>query len=173
MNPTENVDQDAVLRARTVLLGSGRELGPPASPDSPAPSFGSTSWSGDTARAYFDALPALEERAARLAGEADTDPRTHLPELIAVHRRATIRAALLRERRSHIVLEPLRPFFDRGVALARRLTEPAGAEGRAALAGALTDRSMFLLAAERYGEAHEDFLAATALLEPAPESREK
>ncbi|MFF4081157.1 hypothetical protein ACFYZN_17375 [Streptomyces sp. NPDC001777] len=163
-----------VLSWWTVLLAlSGRELEPPASPDSPAPSFGSTSWSGDTARAYFDALPALEERAARLAGEADTDPRTHLPELIAVHRRATIRAALLRERRSHIVLEPLRPFFDRGVALARRLTELVGAEGRAALAGALTDRSMFLLAAERYGEAHEDFLAAAALLDPAPESREK
>ncbi|MGW2182584.1 hypothetical protein ACWCXX_31745 [Streptomyces sp. NPDC001732] len=153
----------------TLLALSGRELEPPASPDSPAPSFGSTSWSGDTARAYFDALPALEERAARLAGAADADPRTHLPELIAVHRRATIRAALLREKRSPIVLEPLRPFFDRGVALARRLADLAGAEGRDALAGALTDRSVFLLAAKQYGEAHEDFLAVTAL--PAPATR--
>ncbi|MFF9567217.1 hypothetical protein [Streptomyces sp. NPDC014685] len=156
----------------TMLLAlSGRELEPPASPGSPAPSFGSTHWSGDTARAYFDALPALEERAARLAGAADADPRTHLPELIAVHRRVTLRTALLREKRSHIILEPLRPVFDRGVALARRLVDLGGAEGRTALAGALTDRSMFLLAAKRYGEAQADFLAVTALLDPAPESR--
>ncbi|MFB6501098.1 MULTISPECIES: hypothetical protein [unclassified Streptomyces] len=157
----------------TLLALSGRELEPPASPGSPAPSFGSTSWSGDTARAYFDALPALEERAARLAGEVDADPRIRLPELIAVHRRVTIRAALLREKRFPVVLEPLRPLFDRGVALARELADLAGAEGRGALAGALTDRSMFLLAAKRYGEAHEDFLAVTALLDPAPESREE
>ncbi|MEU0405162.1 hypothetical protein ABZ318_34115 [Streptomyces sp. NPDC006197] len=55
-------------------------------------------------------------------------------------------------------MESLRPAFDEGVILARRLPED-----RSALARALTDRSMFLLAVKRYEEAHADFAEATAL----------
>ncbi|MEU1629615.1 hypothetical protein ABZ746_30800 [Streptomyces sp. NPDC020096] len=50
------------------------------------------------------------------------------------------------------------------MALARRLADLAGAgQGREALGRALTDRSMFLVAAKQYGEAYDDFLEAIAL----------
>ncbi|MFF7133195.1 MULTISPECIES: hypothetical protein [unclassified Streptomyces] len=44
------------------------------------------------------------------------------------------------------------------VSLARRFTE------RPVLARALTDRSMFLLAAHQYGESYDDFVEVCALL---------
>lgn len=149
-----------------MLLGlSGRAQEPAASPRAPAPPFGSTLWSHDTRQAYFGSLPALEEETARLTEAAAADPRRHLPGLIATHRRVTIRSALHRENRTHCILKPLRPLFDNGVALARRLDDLGAEEGRALLARALTDRSMFLLAAKQYGEAHDDFLVVTALLD--------
>jgi hypothetical protein len=47
------------------------------------------------------------------------------------------------------------------VALARRLADiPGVAQGRETLGRALTDRSMFLLAARQYGEAYDGFLEA-------------
>lgn len=52
----------------------------------------------------------------------------------------------------------LRPLFDQGVALARRLPTAPGT-----LAETLTDRAMFLVAAQRYEEAHADFAAAVEL----------
>ncbi|WP_327272242.1 hypothetical protein OG609_08505 [Streptomyces sp. NBC_01224] len=137
----------------------------PASARTPAPPFGSTLWSPDTRQAYFEGLPAFEEETARLTEAAAVDPRRHLPGLIATHRRMTIRSALHRENRTHRILKPLRPVFDEGVALARRLDDLGAQEGRALLARALTDRSMFLLAAKQYGEAHDDFLVVTTLLD--------
>ncbi|MGW0701684.1 hypothetical protein ACWD0A_20675 [Streptomyces sp. NPDC002867] len=65
------------------------------------------------------------------------------------------------ERRTHLILEPLRPLFDEGVVLARRLAETDEYAGRAVLARALTDRSTLLVAAKRYAEARDDFLEAT------------
>ncbi|WP_413752492.1 hypothetical protein NRF20_10875 [Streptomyces sp. R-74717] len=155
-----------ILSWWTMLLGlSGRAQEPEASPRAPAPPFGSTLWSHDTRQAYFDSLPALEEETARLTEAARTDPHRHLPGLIAAHRRLTIRSALHRENRTHRILKPLRPLFDNGVALARRLDDLGAEEGRALLARALTDRAMFLLAAKQYGEAYDDFLVVTTLLD--------
>ncbi|MFC9620622.1 hypothetical protein ACFTXM_11665 [Streptomyces sp. NPDC056930] len=155
-----------ILSWWTMLLGlSGRAEEPAASARTPAPPFGSTLWSPDTRQAYFEGLPALEEETARLTEPAAVDPRRHLPGLIATHRRMTIRSALHRENRTHRILKPLRPVFDEGVALARRLDGLGAQEGRALLARALTDRSMFLLAAKQYGEAHDDFLVVTTLLD--------
>ncbi|MFF2330908.1 MULTISPECIES: hypothetical protein [unclassified Streptomyces] len=162
----ERKDWSNILSWWTMLLGlSGRADEPAASPRAPVPPFGSTEWSHDTRQAYFDALPALEEATARLTEAADTDPHGTLPELIALHRRVTIRTALLREKQSHRILKPLRPVFDKGVALACRLADLDGESGRSARARALTDRSMFLLAAKQFGEAHEDFAAVATLLD--------
>ncbi|WP_137992437.1 hypothetical protein [Streptomyces vilmorinianum] len=132
----------------TLFALSGRSAEPAASPDAPAPPFGTHhhDWSPDVRQAYIDDIPALEEEVAGLE-EAGC-----LPDLVAAHRRLTIRSALLQERRTHLILKPLRPLFDEGVALARRL-----GPGTHAHAQALTDRSMFLLAAHQYGEAHDDF----------------
>ncbi|MFF9622287.1 hypothetical protein [Streptomyces griseosporeus] len=81
---------------------------------------------------------------------------------------AAVRAAVLRENRTHIILKPLRPLFTEGVALARRLAARTGPQrGRAVPARALTDRAMFLLAARRYGEAYDDFREVVALLDRA------
>ncbi|MDX3229160.1 hypothetical protein [Streptomyces sp. ME19-01-6] len=153
----------------SILLAlSGRSAEPAASPSAPAPAFGSDlhNWSPDIRQAYFRGLSTLEEEAAALAETAKTDPHEHLPELVAVHRRLTTRSALYWENRSHLILKPLRPVLDEGVALARRLADLAGADrDREALGRALTDRSMFLVAAQQYGEAYDDFLEVIALLD--------
>ncbi|KOX25701.1 MULTISPECIES: hypothetical protein [unclassified Streptomyces] len=130
---------------------SARTAEPPASPEAPAPAFGTHlhRWSRDTRKAYFDGVPALEAEAARLSAAG------RLTELAAVHRRLTVRSALFHENRTHRIEEPLRPLFDEEVALARR-----SAEG---LPRALTDRAMFLVAAERYQEARADFAEAVGL----------
>ncbi|MFI8519598.1 hypothetical protein ACIGEZ_17435 [Streptomyces sp. NPDC085481] len=144
----------------TLFVLSGRPAEPAPSPDAPVPPFGTEShqWSPDTRQAYFDAVPALEAEAARLSRAG------RLAELCAVHRRLTLRSALRAARRSYLIEEPLRPLFDEGVALARRLPG-----GHPALPQALTDRAMFLVAAERYGEAYADFAEAVPLLDgPAP-----
>ncbi|MET7861183.1 hypothetical protein ABZS81_29085 [Streptomyces sp. NPDC005318] len=149
---------------------SGRPAEPAASSRTPAPPFGAHihRWSPDVRQAYFEGLPALEAAAAALAEPAGTDPHNHLAELIAVHRRLTVRSALVWTKRTHRILKPLRPVFDEGVTLARRLADlpAAGADPvKGALCRALTDRSMFLVAAKQYGEAYEDFREAAALLD--------
>ncbi|MBT2369114.1 hypothetical protein J7E88_28315 [Streptomyces sp. ISL-10] len=83
--------------------------------------------------------------------------------MVIVHRRLTIRSAFYWERRTHRILEPLRPLFDEGVALARRLAAADEDKGRAVLARALTDRSTLFVAAKRYAEARDDFVEATGL----------
>jgi tetratricopeptide (TPR) repeat protein len=133
----------------TLLALSGRSAEPTPSADAPGPAFGSAlhQWSPDVREAYFEGLGPLEEEVEALRH----DPSASLPELIALHRRLTIRTAVYRERRNHRILKPLRPVFDERVALARRLAE------REELGRALTDRSMFLVAAKQYGEAYDDF----------------
>ncbi|MFE0512157.1 hypothetical protein ACFW2E_20150, partial [Streptomyces sp. NPDC058964] len=135
-------------------------------PRAPAPAFGSQRWSPDIRQAFSDSLDTLEEETAVLKEAAGNNPREHLAELVEMHRRVTIRTALHWEKRSHCVPNPPRQVFDEGVALARRLADLAGPEeGRPALGRALTDRSMLLVAAGEYGEAHDDFVEATALLD--------
>ncbi|MBV1937534.1 hypothetical protein KUF83_13325 [Streptomyces sp. BV286] len=175
----------------TLYALSGRSAEPPPRPGSPAPPFGAPflDWSPDVRQTYVDGLAALEEQAAGLKEAARAEPSGRLPEVVALHRRLTIRAAVRRENRSHLILKPLRPLFDEGVALARDAAyatgadtaaavaapaDQAGATGtadtanaeqsRKALARALTDRSMFLVAAGQYGEAHDDYCEALDLL---------
>ncbi|MGW5423309.1 hypothetical protein [Streptomyces sp. NPDC003943] len=135
----------------TLFLLSGRDREPAASPAAPTPPFGTHlhEWSPDTREPYFDGIPALEEEAARLR-TAD-----RLPELFAVHGRLTHRSTLFRVNRSWQIEESLRPLFDEGVALARHPKAPPGA-----LRQALTDRAMFLVAANRYEEALADYREA-------------
>ncbi|MFF7888884.1 hypothetical protein ACH40F_49060 [Streptomyces sp. NPDC020794] len=151
----------------TLYALSGRSAEPVPLSKAPAPPFGLPfhDWSPDIKQAYFNGLPALEEQVASLREAAKTDPCGHLPELVALHRRLTIRSALYREQRSHRILKPLRPLFNAGVALARRLADVAGVEqSREALGRALTDRSMFLVAAQQYGEAYDDYREVLDLL---------
>ncbi|MGW9448972.1 hypothetical protein [Streptomyces sp. NPDC055632] len=139
----------------TLYALSARAVEPPASPEAPAPAFGTDllHWSRDTRKAYFDDIPVLEAEAARLSAAG------HPTELTAVHHRLTVRSALFRENRTHRIEEPLRPLFDEEVALARRSARE--------LPRALTDRAMFLVAAKRYREARADFAEAVGLLDGA------
>ncbi|MGW1881348.1 hypothetical protein [Streptomyces sp. NPDC001970] len=156
----------SILAWWAVLLGlSGRADEQPASPGEPAPPFGSDlGWSPDVRQAYFDGRTALEHDAAALASLARTDPRGHLAELVAVHRRLTIRSAIHWQARTYLIMEPLRPLFDQGVTLARRLAELDKGHGSAMLARALTDRSTLLIAVRCYAEALADFQEAAGLL---------
>jgi tetratricopeptide (TPR) repeat protein len=151
----------------TLYALSGRRTEPAASAGAPAPAFGFPfhDWSPDIKRAYFDSLPALEEQVAGLREAARTDPCEHLPALVALHQRLTVRSALYRENRSYRILKPLRPIFDENVALARRWADTAATEqSREALGQALTGRSMFLLAAHQYGEAYDGYREVVDLL---------
>lgn len=151
----------------TLYALSGRALEPAGAPGAPAPPYGwdMMHWSPDASRAYVAELPGLEAEAAALSGAAAAEPGRHLPALVAAHRRLTVRSALCWERRTHRILKPLRPLFAEGVTLARRLAALPGARrGQEALGRALTDRSMFLLAARQYGEACDDFREAVILL---------
>ncbi|MGP4085630.1 hypothetical protein [Streptomyces sp. KR55] len=151
----------------TLYALSGSSAEPVPLPGTPTPPFGFPflDWSPDIKQAYFDGLPNLEAEVASLREVAETDPREHLPALVALHRRLTIRSALYWEKRSHRILKPLRPLFNEGVALARRLTDLAGTEqSQETLARALTDRSMFLVAAKQYGEAYDDYHEVVDLL---------
>ncbi|MFE7707608.1 hypothetical protein ACFU6I_17805 [Streptomyces sp. NPDC057486] len=139
---------------RTLFVLSGRAAEPAASPESPMPPFGTElGWSRDVRDGFLGMLPGLEAEAARLR-EAD-----RLPELVDVQRRIGIRAAVREGDRPYLFEERFTPYFDEGVTLARRLPDnPAG------LARALTDRSMFLVAARSFEPAHADFAEAVALL---------
>ncbi|MCW8378449.1 hypothetical protein [Streptomyces justiciae] len=137
---------------------SGRSAEPVPTARRPGPAFGAPclQWSPDIRDAYLDGLGPLEEQVTALR----EDPSTPLPELIVQHRRLAVRTAVYRDRLNHRLLEPLRPLFAEGVALARRLADPG------TLRGALTDQAMFLLAARQYGEAYDGFREACDLLDP-------
>ncbi|WP_426404484.1 hypothetical protein ACN9M0_29685 [Streptomyces sp. R-07] len=144
----------------TLLVLSGRSAEPAATPDAPLPAFGVHlvhGWSPDVREEYFASIPALERRTAALRESDD------LHGLVVAHRRLTVRRALQWESYGRRDEDALRPVFDEGAILARRLTGDPGA-----LARALTDRSMFLVAVQRYGEARADFAEATGLQSDPP-----
>ncbi|MFD9034797.1 hypothetical protein ACFVZW_27215 [Streptomyces sp. NPDC059567] len=139
----------------TLFALSGRADEPAASAESPMPPFGTDlGWSSDTRHAFLGSLPGLETEAARLRGAG------RLAELVDVQRRISIRAALIEGNHSYGLGERLTPYFDEGVALARRLPDDP-----ARLARALTDRSMFLVAARTFEPAYADFAEAVALVD--------
>ncbi|MGW1848704.1 hypothetical protein [Streptomyces sp. NPDC001966] len=138
----------------TLFVLSGRADEPAASTESPMPPFGTEQgWSSGTRGAFLGTLPGLEAEAAGLR-EAG-----RLPELVDVQRRISIRAALREGSHPHGFEERFKPYFDEGVALARRLPDDP-----ARLARALTDRSMYLVAARTFEPAFADFTEAVALL---------
>ncbi|GAA2255795.1 hypothetical protein GCM10010232_51540 [Streptomyces amakusaensis] len=114
----------------------------------------SAEWSSDTRKAFPGTRSGLEAEAAGLR-EAG-----RLPELVDVQRRISIRAAFHEGNHPHRFGERFKPYFDEGVALARRLPDDP-----ARLARALTDRSMFLVAARTFKPAYADFAEAVALLD--------
>lgn len=101
-------------------------------------------------------------RLRETAGDGAGAAAARLPELADVRRRIGIRAAVREGTHPHRFEERFTPYFDEGVALARRLP---GSPAR--LARTLTDRSMFLVAARSYAPAHADFAEAVALDAPA------
>ncbi|WP_344123112.1 hypothetical protein [Streptomyces blastmyceticus] len=139
---------------RTFFVLSGRAAEPAASPESPMPPFGTElGWSRDVRDGFLGMPPGLEAEAARLR-EAD-----RLPELVDVQRRIGIRAAVREGECPYLFEGRFTPYFDEGVTLARRLPD-----NPARLARALTDRSVFLVAARSFEPAHADFAEAVALL---------
>lgn len=138
----------------TLFALSGRVGEPAASAEFPMPPFGTDlRWTSGTRDAFLGTLPGLETKAAglRRAGR--------LPELVDVQRRISIRAALREGNHPYRFGERFKPYFDEGVALARRLPDDP-----ARLARALTDRSMFLVAARTFEPAYADFAEAVALV---------
>ncbi|MEV7502684.1 hypothetical protein [Streptomyces sp. NPDC093018] len=140
---------------RTLFVLSGRAAEPAASPKSPMPPFGAAlGCSRDVRDGFLGMLPDLEAEATRLRAAG------RLPQLADVRRRIGIRVALREGDRPHLFEERFTPYFDEGVTLARRLPDDP-----ARLARALTDRSMFLVAARSFEPAHADFAEAVALLD--------
>ncbi|MFI9293218.1 hypothetical protein H4W23_31725 [Streptomyces gardneri] len=154
----EPVSRSNIQALWATLLGlSGRPDEPAATSGAPLPAFGAHvfhGWSPDTREDYFASVALLERRTAALRASGD------LPGLIVTQRRLTVRRALRWESSGRRPEDALRPSFDEGVALARLSPVDPGV-----LARALADRSMFLVAVKRYGEALADFTEATALLD--------
>ncbi|MBZ4321306.1 hypothetical protein [Streptomyces huiliensis] len=139
----------------TLFTLSGRADEPAASAESPMPPFGTDlGWSSDVRDAFLGTLPELEGEAAELRKTG------RIPELVDVQRRITLRVAIREGNRHHRFEERFGPYFDEGVTLARRLPDDP-----ARLTRALTDRSMFLVAAANFGPAHADFSEVVALLD--------
>ncbi|MFD0023334.1 hypothetical protein [Streptomyces sp. NPDC058382] len=134
-------------------------------PGEPRPPSGAepTQWSPDVRQRYFDSRTALRGEVENLARSAGTaaDPDEHLPELARIQRVLTVRSAVYWANCSHLFPEKVRPLFDDGVTLARRLSVRHPVEGhRLVLAGALMDRTTFHVAAGEFGRALDDFREA-------------
>ena len=145
-----------------LLAASGRadEQFPPTGPRPPlGVSFQHWSphvrgWWGDQERAT------LQQQIQGLRPHADAAPERHLKELVRLHRRLLIRTAVHVEFRTHLLLEPLKPIFDQGVTLARRLRP---LDNGTALRTALLDRSTLLLAGKDYKAGYNDLREALTL----------
>ncbi|MFE1228345.1 hypothetical protein [Streptomyces sp. NPDC058745] len=139
----------------TLFALSGRADEPAASAESPMPPFGTDLRRSSATRVSFlGTQPGLEAEAEALR---EAGP---LPELVDVQRRISIRAAIRDGDHPYRFEERFTPYFDEGVALARRLPDDP-----ARLARALTDRSMFLVAARTFEPAYADFAEAVALVD--------
>ncbi|MEU2076537.1 hypothetical protein [Streptomyces sp. NPDC013489] len=145
-------------RWSTVFVLSGRAAEPSGTRDAPMPPFGidRLHWSPDATESYVAGIPSLE----RDVGELTAAGR--IAQAVEAHGRLVRRSAVLHERHAHGIEECLRPLFDEGVELARRVPDSPEV-----IARTLTDRAMFLAASARYGEAHADFAEAVALREGA------
>ncbi|MFJ2610061.1 hypothetical protein ACIO13_34625 [Streptomyces sp. NPDC087425] len=132
----------------------------------PHPPSGATPmrWSPDAKQRYFDSRIALREEVDALAPRATEDPDQHLAELVRLHRVLTVRSAVCWEHRTHLFAERVRPLFDDGVVLARRLTQHNPADGTPTLAKILIHRSTFHTAAREHGPALNDFRQALSYL---------
>ncbi|MFF9347091.1 hypothetical protein [Streptomyces sp. NPDC014734] len=155
-----------------LLSLSGADGGRP-SPGTPHPPSGTTpqDWSPDARRRYVDSLGTLREEVDALAPRAAEDPDRHLAELVRLHRALTVRSAVWGEFRGCFFEERVRPLFDDGVGLARRLCERHPAGGSRTLAEALIDRSAFRVAVGEFGSALDDFRRALDHLVPQQQTR--
>ncbi|WP_327305039.1 hypothetical protein OG730_16895 [Streptomyces sp. NBC_01298] len=141
------------------LPGAGSDRPAPGEPRPPSgtdPMY----WSPDTKQRYFDSRHALREEVDALAARATDDPDRHLAELVRLHRVLTVRSTVYWRYRTHLFAEQVRPLFDEGVELARRLSPHDPAAGTRTLAGSLIDRSAFHVAVGELGPALEDFREA-------------
>ncbi|MFH9727404.1 hypothetical protein ACH4M4_31195 [Streptomyces sp. NPDC017254] len=160
---------DALGRWVTLFTLSGRRAEPVGTREAPVPPFGAEflQWSPDTRTPYLAGIPALEAEVAALAGAGRPAGAW------TAHRRLARRVAVRQNAHHWRFEEELRPVFDEGVALAGRARGEPGPSARdvsaspEALADALTDRAMFLVAAQRYEEARADFAEVVGLLNGA------
>ncbi len=148
-----------------LLTVSGTEGGQPWS-DGPRTPSGTDpmKWSPDAGQRYFDSRDALRHAVDALARRAAEDPTGHLAEVVRLQRVLTVRSAVYWENRTHLFAERIRPLFDEGVALARRLPKHYPAEGPRTLARTLIERSAFRVAARELSPALDDFREALSHL---------
>ncbi|MFI0873610.1 hypothetical protein ACH4TM_04250 [Streptomyces parvus] len=149
-----------------LLTVFGGESEWPVSDGGPRPPSGTEPrcWSPDARQRFFDSRDALRAEVDGLARRAAGDPAEHLAEVVRIHRVLTVRSAVYWEHRTHLFAERVRPLFDEGVDLARRLSRHNPAEGPRALAGALIERSAFRIAVRELGPALDDFREALSHL---------
>ncbi|WP_432063723.1 hypothetical protein [Streptomyces sp. C10-9-1] len=151
--------QTAFWAALLTLSGAESDRPPSEGPRPPA-GVALLDWSPEARQRYFDSRHALREEADTLAARAAEDPDRHLADLVRLHRVLTIRSAVYWQHRTHLFADRVRPLFDDGVDLARRLSRHDPAEGTRTLARTLIDRSAFRAAARDFGPALDDFREA-------------
>lgn len=106
----------------------------------------------------------MKEATDALTHQARDSPQAHLSEMVRLHRRF-IRSAIHQQFRTHRILEPLQPLFDKGVTLTHQLSELEPKQGKPLLARALTDRAMLFATARLYAPtALPDYRKAVELL---------
>ncbi|MEU8664863.1 hypothetical protein [Actinoplanes philippinensis] len=152
-----------------VLLAVQARDAEPHTTGRPRPALGvaPTDWSPDLRERYFDesgltrcGAPAVG-RPGTLLDRARREP--DLAERAALRRRVAIRTGVYGLwHHGHRFLEPTLPAFHNSVDAARQLHSHAPG-GRPALAHALTDRTVILIAGHRYAEALDDYQEALAL----------
>lgn len=148
------------------LPGAGSDRPAPGEPRPPS-GADPMDWSRDVKQRYFDSRDALREEVDALAARAVEDPDLHLAELVRLHRVLTVRSTVYWQAKTHLFAERIRPLFDEGVDLARRLSLHDPAAGTRTLAGNLIDRSTFHITVGELGPALDDFHEALSHREEA------
>ncbi|MFD3903155.1 hypothetical protein HXS80_13810 [Streptomyces sp. CB04723] len=139
----------------------------PSEPDAPGPPPDAIPlrWPSRAAWRSAEGRHALRARVDALAPRAAEDPDRYLAELVRLHRAFTLRTAVHGETQTHRFADEVRPLYDEGVDLARRLVLHDPVEGPRALAASLIDRSSLYAAARDFGPALADFRQALTHLE--------